>query len=81
MAVPPGLYNTVQGKSVSEAIIWECFQWRFEVLRRVDSPRGYFQWVLVSARQAMSISFRHFDEVVMRVFNVRMAILYRVSFC
>ena len=56
MAVPPGLYNAVQGESVSEVIICECFQWRFEVLRRVDSPRGCFQWVLVSARQVMSIS-------------------------
>ena len=56
IAVPPCLYNAFQDKSVSEVMKWECFQCRFDVYLRVDTPRGCFQWVFVSARQAMSIS-------------------------
>ena len=31
MAVSPGLYKVFQGKSVSEVMKWECFQYRFDV--------------------------------------------------
>ena len=56
IAVPPGLYNAFQDKSVSEVMKWECFQYRFDVYLRVDTPRGCFQWVFVSVRQPISIS-------------------------
>ena len=56
IVVPPGLYNAFQCKSLSEVMKWESFQYRFHVCLRVDTPRGCFQWVFVSARQDMSIS-------------------------
>ena len=39
MAVPLDLYNSVQGKYVSEVMICECFV----VLRIVESRRDFFQ--------------------------------------
>ena len=56
IVVSPGLYKSVHSISVSEVEIWECRQCHLVVALRDSSPWGYFQWVLVSAKQAMSIS-------------------------
>ena len=57
IAVPPGLYMSLQSIYISEVIEWECHQCLLLVALKDATLWGFFYFVFVSVKHAMSTSY------------------------